>query len=27
MKTGLYLGEIPVGKIVVTSASSGGINL
>lgn len=27
MKTGLYLGETPIGKIIVTSASSGGINL
>ena len=27
MKTGLYLGETPIGRIVVTSTSSSGINL
>lgn len=27
MKTGLYLGETPIGKVIVTSAGSGGINL
>ena len=27
MKTGLYLGETPIGRIVVTSTNSGGINL
>ena len=27
MKTGLYLGETPIGRIVVTSTNSSGINL